>query len=276
MMMMIVPESNAGHAGAIIQELQNVAAERKLKMIVRGHYIPKGDPERPRGEDAFFILEEEQTIGVADGVGGWSVHGIDAGDYARELMKNAMKAVGSEPKGLVDPKSVLNKAFLSTKSQGSSTASIVTLKNNMLHGVNVGDSRLRLFRKNSLFYESPIQQHKFNKPYQLGNHECSDKPNIADEYQVSVKEGDIVVMGSDGLWDNLYPNEIVEILWQNSLGGMLDIQGLATFIAKLAFNKSKKTDIATPFSVAAQEAGYGNTGGKIDDITVFVAYIDFV
>lgn len=71
-------------------------------------------------------------IGVADGVGGWADLGIDAGKYARELMSNSVSAVKDEPKGSVDPARVLEKAYTNTKAQGSSTACIIALSNEVV------------------------------------------------------------------------------------------------------------------------------------------------
>lgn len=265
-------------AGHVIEGFQNnnnnnnSGDDDKLKLKMIGTYIPKQDPEKPLGEDAHFILEEQGTMGVADGVGGWVRHGIDAGVYARDLMRNAMLAVEREPKGFVDPRRVLNEAFLNTTAQGSSTASIVTLKKNLLHGVNVGDCRLMLFRNNKCIFKSPIQQHRFNKPYQLGNSEKSDRPDSSEEYQVCVEAGDIVVFGSDGLWDNMHAGEIEIALWQLSLG-IVDIHDLIEYISHNALSISKQKNGATPFALAAQREGFDYKGGKIDDITVLVAQI---
>ncbi|XP_061358527.1 probable protein phosphatase 2C 80 [Gastrolobium bilobum] len=184
-----------------------------LKMVVEKFYYPKDNPEKPKGEDAFFICEEQRTMGVADGVGGWAKKEIDSGEYARELMTEAVNAVHLQSeKGFVDPRKVLNDAFLNTKAKGSSTASIVTLKEGVLHGVNVGDSGLMLFRNNRFLFQSHFQQHSFNVPFQLGNSKISDHPDSAHEYKISVKAGDILVLGSDGLFDNLYADTIEEIL----------------------------------------------------------------
>lgn len=89
--------------------------------------MPHPDKEDTGGEDAHFICVDEQAIGVADGVGGWADHGIDSGQYARELMSNSVSAIQEEPKGLIDPARVLEKAYTSTKAKGSSTACIVAL-----------------------------------------------------------------------------------------------------------------------------------------------------
>jgi protein phosphatase PTC7 len=91
-----------------------VVPEESLKMVCGAAYFPKDNPLKPRGEEAYFLCEEKQAIGVADGVGGWAGKGIDASEYARELMNNAFMAVHRQPDGAVDPKAVLNEAFLNT------------------------------------------------------------------------------------------------------------------------------------------------------------------
>ena len=97
-------------------------------MNLESYYIPKQNISNPKGEDAHFIHKADyQTIGVADGVGGWTQRGVDEGKYARELMKNCVLALDSENKGVVNPMMVLNEAYFKTKAPGSSTACIITL-----------------------------------------------------------------------------------------------------------------------------------------------------
>ena len=43
------------------------------------------------GEDAHFFCSN--AVGVADGVGGWAQYGVDAGEYARQLMTAGKEAV---------------------------------------------------------------------------------------------------------------------------------------------------------------------------------------
>lgn len=98
-------------------------------MILSGSfYISKDRGSRPQGEDSHFICEEKQTIGVADGVGGWSKKGVDAGVYATQLINNSLLAVLTNPERQVDPMKVLNEAFRNTKAEGSSTACIITIQ----------------------------------------------------------------------------------------------------------------------------------------------------
>lgn len=91
-------------------------------------YIAKDLASKPQGEDGHFICEEKKPIGMADGVGGWSKHGVDAGLYAAELIDNSLLATLTQPLTQVDPMKVLDEAFSKTKAQGSSTACIITLQ----------------------------------------------------------------------------------------------------------------------------------------------------
>ena len=66
-----------------------------------GQMVP-GPGKANGGEGAFFISGDYRTLGLADGVGGWSSMGVDPGKYARlvrarhcllsaiELCSNAM------------------------------------------------------------------------------------------------------------------------------------------------------------------------------------------
>lgn len=100
---------------------------RTLKLLSGSCYLPHPDKEVTGGEDAHFICEDEQAIGVADGVGGWADVGVNAGLFARELMSYSVSAIKQEPKGSLDPARVLEKAHSSTKAKGSSTACIIAL-----------------------------------------------------------------------------------------------------------------------------------------------------
>ncbi|XAR68455.1 Phosphoprotein phosphatase [Bertholletia excelsa] len=239
-------------------------------MEATSFYIPKPNKLKPQGEDAHFICQHRQIFGIADGVGGWARKGIDAGEYARELMANSVTAVHRQPQEEVDPKVILKEAYLNTEARGSSTACILTLNGHILHAVNVGDSGFILIRDGKVAYKSPTQQHGFNCPYQLGN--TKDDPSVAEELKISVIPGDIVVAGTDGLFDNLHDWEI-GIIVRLFLGTTKPSNKLAWKIAQEACERSGKKFALTPFAMASSKAGRQFMGGKIDDITVVVAFI---
>ncbi|KAH7840424.1 hypothetical protein Vadar_016629 [Vaccinium darrowii] len=252
--------------------LPNRSRERELKMVCGAFYIPKGKSSKPQGDDAHFICEEKNTFGVADGVGGWSKSGVDAGQYARELMANCVKEIENAEKGEVDPRRVLDEAYRNTNAEGSSTACILTLTNNHAVVANVGDSGFMVIREGKEVFKSSIQQHTFNCPYQLGNATRSDSPNLAQMYRTPVKPGDVIVMGTDGLLDNMFSEDIcvvVKMMTESSS----EPQQAAWVIAEHAYNNSVDSLAATPFVQAAVMAGKDHLGGKADDITVIVAYV---
>lgn len=244
----------------------------KLKLLSGSCYLPHPDKEATGGEDAHFICVDQRTIGVADGVGGWADLGVDAGQYARELMSNSVSAIKEEPKGSVDPSRVLEKAYTSTKARGSSTACIIALTDQGIHAVNLGDSGFIVVREGCTIFRSPVQQHDFNFTYQLESGNGSDLPSSGQVFNFSVASGDVIIAGTDGLFDNLYANEVTAVVVhavRAGFGPQVTAQKIAALARQRALDKNRQT----PFSTAAQDAGYRYYGGKLDDITVVVSYI---
>ncbi|XP_008226582.1 PREDICTED: probable protein phosphatase 2C 55 [Prunus mume] len=250
----------------------------KMKLVCGSCYLPKDNPDKPLGEDAHFICHDGRTIGVADGVGGWAKIGVDAGVYARGLMNNANQTamdMTQAAAAAVDPRNVLNQAYANNAGvQGSSTACILSLnkESGALHAVNVGDSGFMVFRDSRCLYKSPPQQRMFNCPYQLGNYVGYDCPKAALEFVMEAVPGDIIVLGTDGLLDNMFPSEIEDVLVAYRGSGR-DCEELASAIANLALFNSLDKYSVSPFQMEAQKAGLEHAGGKIDDITVVVAQV---
>lgn len=72
-------------------------------------------------------------------------------------------------------------------------------------GLAITDYELK-FRTNQL-------EHEFGCPYQLGHHAGANRVEDADLASFHVKKGDIIVMGSDGLLDNLSETDIMTVGW---------------------------------------------------------------
>lgn len=88
----------------------------------------------------------------------------------------------------------------------------------LLRTLNYGDSGYLLLRPNSSntdvekIFRTEEQQHYFNCPYQCGTRSRPGFANKAQSYMHNVKEGDLIVMGSDGLLDNLYDKDIIDCI----------------------------------------------------------------
>lgn len=262
-----------------------------------------------KGEDAMFI--QDRDIGVFDGVGGWKDYGVDPGIYSRQLSNGISEFITSARAaqagdGLVEGVD-LAKALdfgaglcKSKKLTGSSTACIATLdeKNGELHCLNIGDSGLVMFRRNPegkvvVTQKSKIGQVGFNCPYQIenigdpkfGKPSWNTTSKDATLEVFSLRSGDVSVMASDGVWDNLFDDDICKILEQSSLlrdrshetnldkVTEEDVDDVVEEILSHALKKSVSKKDRTPWSVSV-ERYYRQRylGGKPDDMTVIVSY----
>ncbi|CAN1137902.1 Probable protein phosphatase 2C 80 [Linum perenne] len=255
-----------------------------MRMTASAFYTAKhhrnGIPKH-RTEDCHFIYHEPNghgatVIGVADGVGSGRRRGIDPGEYSEELMLNVVTALylhdsDSSSSSDVDPLKILKSAHSQTKKPGSSTACVIALVGNELRFANIGDSGFKVFRNDSLAYGSPIQQLGFNHPAQLNARSWMLVKGGPVEGSVKVEDGDIVVAGTDGLFDNLYCWEIERILEGRSDWTAED---LARVIGLTAFENSVNEMYRSPFEQECRKHRKKFRGGKRDDITVVVGLIE--
>lgn len=86
--------------------------------------------------------------------------------------------------------------------------------------------------------------------------------------------GDVIIVGSDGLWDNLSGEAIFRRV-QASINRGTRAPAIALDLARAAFEASINRDGETPYSLAATEAfDMVYSGGKQDDITVLAACLN--
>ncbi|XP_046840868.1 protein phosphatase PTC7 homolog [Xenia sp. Carnegie-2017] len=245
---------------------------------------------RSFGEDAFFITEDKvrNVLGVADGVGGWRNYGIDPSLFSSALMENCKNLIEqgllNDPSPIEIMKEGYHEIFENKEPLfGSTTACIAVLdkKNSLLHSANLGDSGFLVIRKQSVIHSSMGQQHYFNTPYQLAipPPECEgnviqDDLESAEERCFPVEEGDVVVMATDGLFDNLTESQILDEISKLKDHQLCSVQSVADSLANLASSLSYDPNYFSPFAKQAkEEEGIEAVGGKPDDITVLVAIV---
>ena len=72
-----------------------------------------------------------------------------------------------------------------------------------------------------------------------------------------VREGDLIVLATDGVFDNLFQDEILNIVKgfsKNHFKSKLSATKLSKLIAEAAQLKSKKNNIKTPFNMKKARA----------------------
>jgi protein phosphatase PTC7 len=176
-------------------------------------------------------------------------------------------------------------AVTRNKNTGSSTAVLARIDGDTLKTTNLGDSGYVIFsaekgtegvRLNKIF-RSKEQQYRFNFPYQCGTNCELPHKAFDNEHKVNLTGKDFVVMGSDGLFDNMYDEDLLpcllaQIRQSNDNKFMIDDPNKAAdCLAKQAYDLSKKPNYMSPFAKTARESFNIYSGGKPDDITVIVA-----
>ncbi|XP_047991144.1 protein phosphatase PTC7 homolog [Leguminivora glycinivorella] len=243
------------------------------------------------GDDAWFSSQfhNADVIGVADGVGGWRAYGIDPGEFSSYLMKTCERLVQMGHFKLSEPADLLAKSYYELLEHkkpilGSSTACVMILDRteSVMRAANIGDSGYMVVRGGRVVHRSHEQQHYFNTPYQLSlpppGHDrnvLSDSPESADTSEFPVECGDVILVATDGVFDNVpEPVLLAEMRRAKTLAGDSPrLQAVANSIAWMARNLSFDGCYMSPFAKSARQNGIDAIGGKPDDITVLLAIV---
>jgi protein phosphatase PTC7 len=130
---------------------------------------------------------------------------------ARQLMQKGYEAVCHDP---------------SIKAGGSTAVVGILTANGILEVANRGDSGFILLRLNGVHSASEPQTHAFNTPFQLsvvppsmllraaafGGAQLMDQPRDAEVTRHRLRHGDVLIFASDGLWDNLFNQDVLRIV----------------------------------------------------------------
>jgi len=234
-------------------------------------------------------IEKTLWIGLADGVGGWARwKGARPQDFSRFLAQYSIDILNdANPNELA----VLRPEDLMTKSwnkilhspehellYGSSTFTVVRInaEKMQLQSANLGDSGYLLVRRdpNEPTIMAEQSMHSFNFPYQLASKAArrTDYPKDAVAETHSISVGDILVAVTDGVFDNLFIEDIESITREHQDSSMID---LSLTIAAFASENSFDEKLFSPYTLQAQNAGRGEEviGGKVDDICVVTVKI---
>ena len=287
---------NLGRSAQAIEAALPPSQEtQELRFAYGVEVLPHPDKDNG-GEDSFFA--NSKALGVFDGVGGWRAHGIDAGRYARSLAHHTEDAL-EQGKAVEE---ALSYACEKSTVVGSSTACVMHLHGRELRSLNIGDSGFLVIRNGMIVGKSTEKRHSFHTPYQLGwgpTGRVGDLVADGTPFAFNVEVGDMILVGTDGLWDNVYPDTAVHWICRagipripttrsssssNALGRppVSEITAIdwnarmahaAHEIALRARRGGLSATFRSPFASRLRERGENVTGGKLDDVTVICATI---
>lgn len=231
------------------------------------------------GEDAWFI--GKNIIGVADGVSGWKTKGVSSA-FSSSLMSESDYYSKLNPNS--SPIEILEKAYTATQNNvvgGSSTACIAKFNGSSLNVANLGDSGVIIIRNNQDFvFQTSFDYINANCPCQLGKWELNEDSNdpkkhrcdvfdlynqkgrrVTDAklYDFQVMDQDIIIMATDGFFDNIYRMDIIQACSYGNDDGknINDPDKISLFLIKKAI---KNTLSMNP--------------NCIDDITIIVGVVN--
>ena len=165
--------------------------------------------------------------------------------------------------------------------EGRSTGSVIAVSHEdggggLLQAVVLGDSGFMVLSRDGgggwgvrqSIDEERIeeQQHYFNCPLQQGSG-SRDRPEHGARELLEVRDGDLILMATDGVFDNHFDDEMAALLAPPLASGD-SAQQLAEHVARSAVAAAVHPTRRTPFSASARSHGYKHDGGKLDDVTV--------
>ncbi|KLT39579.1 hypothetical protein CC85DRAFT_288376 [Cutaneotrichosporon oleaginosum] len=261
------------------------------------------------GEDFFAVVSTDTFthIAASDGVGGWAPQ-FDPSLYSQALMFHYAQALTASPS--MAPWEALNRAYAAVEADdnvkaGSATAVGVSMgETGKGQAINLGDSGLTILRNGKPVFESLAQTHFFNCPYQLSKTPPSmrspdlitDTPAQADKFEFDLEPGDVVLLYTDGMSDNLPAERIpllnAAVLQTLELEANADLSveekraAHARLLADVLVAASRygmcfsgEEDLSkggawkTPFEIEAKKNRRDFIGGKIDDVTVLAVTV---
>lgn len=265
-------------------------------------------------KDADATLTSPMLLGVCDGVSQLEEFGMDPALLPNELLQVCEEIAMSQliPDTKVQPADMyrgpihlLKSAYENTESFGSTTVLLAALDNSTrIHGklhpmvavLSIGDCELLMLRRTQgrqgeleAVFHTEMQRIDQNAqtPLQLARVDA----RIDEEFEesialeviekgsavhcVSAYEGDILILGSDGVFDNLYLDEVVDICNQHlrpSAGSFQQTQAevLSQIAQRIVFDSHAKSSDQNTGSYPDTPIG---RGGKVDDTSVVVGEV---
>jgi len=241
-----------------------------IKIEIGSHILPHPAKVRWGGEDATFI--KGRTFGVFDGVSGAEkLDGVPL--YSRTLANEMKNMIGINGITVQDMTAYLATAasYADGAATGASTAVVASIgENGFLQALNVGDSCCLVVRDGKITAKTREISHYWECPYQLSE-DSPDQPKDGTKLNVELIPGDVIIMGSDGVFDNMSDDILLDLV-VNSLS--LRPPPIAKKICDLSRKLSLDKTSVTPYSKQAQRRGDAEyrdgLGGKVDDVSCVV------
>ncbi|CAD1811276.1 Protein phosphatase 2C family protein [Candida parapsilosis] len=260
---------------------------------------PEGSPSDTlsikAGDDTMLV--SPSVLAIADGVSGWESSGelANSGIWSRSIVETFSRLmteykISHAPHHLKrrDIEEILDDSFLHTshlmdlqKLSGSSTLVLGMLSGDMLLMISIGDSKLFIIRDGKILLTNKEETSDGFCPTQIGTNTMSKMPSdFAWIDSVKLKEGDYIVMCSDGITDNLYESEIINYLDEFINAKKNNVKTIANKLLIKAKEVAFDDYAYTPYNEKVNQTLNKDSsrkphsiGGKVDDMSIVVSKV---
>jgi len=311
----VASEKQRGTLDALVKREQHFSEsfQKNKPLCFNAKAYQKTHPIKAKkgAKDADATLCSPMLVGIADGVSQIEEFGIDASELPNELL-NAVEELavsqllpGQETEEYCGPISMVRDAYEATESMGSTTLLTAVMDNSTkIHGklhpmiavCSIGDCEILILRRGAdgrllLVFQTEMQRIDGNaqSPLQLARVDDTVDPDFTEDiaieviergsavHCVSAFEGDIIILGTDGVFDNMFVDEITQICEEminprpkGQRFSPINRRVLGHIARRIVMESHAKTQVG-PGGVY-KESPIGK-GGKIDDTSCVVAEV---
>lgn len=246
------------------------------------------------GDDAMLV--SPTVMAIADGVSGWESKGeqCSLGIWARSMVETLSRLMteyklshAPHPLNNRDVSQILDDSYLHTSHlmdlqnlQGSSTLILSMLCGETLKYISIGDSKLYVVRNGEVIMTNEEQMAENLCPMQIGTQTLNVLPSeLAVVDEIDLLPGDLVIMCSDGVSDNLYDREILQALGECLNFKRENLRAVANKILARCKAVAFDDNAYTPYNEKVAKLPslrFGKNrglGGKLDDMSLCIAQV---
>ncbi|CCH46411.1 hypothetical protein BN7_6005 [Wickerhamomyces ciferrii] len=242
------------------------------------------------GDDAMIV--SPNLIGVADGVSGWSGAHANSGLFARSFLENISRNFSELSFYNSNDLSKIKESDLSNNLDYAYKDSLQIMKNDNFNGsstlllgmiidknlkiMNIGDSKIFIIRQGKIVKTNKEQYISNFSPEQVGTTIKTEKlPSSVVQFQdFPLEQDDLILICSDGVTDNLYQDEILDIIMGKLNKDLTNLQEVSNHLLYKTKNIAYDNYCVCPYVEKVNElSNQFITGGKLDDISICISKV---
>lgn len=238
--------------------------------------------------NADVTQETHSFLGLCDGVSEVQKMGIRPDEFPKDLLLRCREAfeerdVSYSSSGSTDwLLDMIEESYEQTTTMGSTTLLMAVLEeHNRLIVANLGDCCCLLLRRNrsqptklQIVYKTEALRFQHNKPYQIvrmeGVEDSQMTPVIESTHigVLQAQHGDILVLGSDGVFDNLHDEDIVRIISKTCPARSVNVEAQQKRIAQQPVWHPYEAQIAAPTVAELSSASNAIVQEALDNVVL--------